>query len=279
MHPREQDTKIQTMVKVDADEHLIATIHRHPIGIIMIYFQVAVGLVAAFALTFFLIPNFVDTETVNVYGWVSTVFIGIAVIMAVVMSLATVIYRVSKLIVSDKNITQVIQEGLFNRKISQLAISNIEDVTANRSGVLQTLINYGQLNIETAGEQMNFHFFYCPRPDHYAKLILEARQKYMEQYSSHISPHNSTQQVQSQFMNAPQQQAYYQQPPQNVMPQYYQQQQPTNNSYAQPYAANPPQAQQPYAPVPPPQPYQSSAPLPAEQPPAPIPGTDYRGPA
>jgi hypothetical protein len=41
------------------------------------------------------------------------------------------------------------------------------------------MLGYGSLLIETAGEQENFHFDYCPHADHYAKLVLEARQQFM----------------------------------------------------------------------------------------------------
>jgi hypothetical protein len=42
------------------------------------------------------------------------------------------------------------------------------------------LFNYGTLRVETAGEQSNFNFIYCPRPNAVAKLILEARERYVE---------------------------------------------------------------------------------------------------
>jgi uncharacterized membrane protein YdbT with pleckstrin-like domain len=99
--------------------------------------------------------------------------------MVAIAGIATVIYNTSQLVVTDKTITQTIQVGIFSRKTSQLAVSSVEDVTANKNGFFPTIFNYGRLLVETAGEQENFHFDYCPHADHYAKLILETRQQFM----------------------------------------------------------------------------------------------------
>ena len=47
----------------------------------------------------------------------------------------------------------------------------------DRKGFFSTMFDYGTLTIETAGAVDNFVLTYCPHPDHYAKEILEARQK------------------------------------------------------------------------------------------------------
>jgi uncharacterized membrane protein YdbT with pleckstrin-like domain len=100
------------------------------------------------------------------------------------MLIATFIFRQNRLILTDRNLTQILQYGLFNRKVSQLNMSNVEDVTAIQSGILSTVFNYGTLKIETAGEQMNFIFTYCPNPGYYAKIILDARECLLGQMES-----------------------------------------------------------------------------------------------
>jgi hypothetical protein len=51
---------------------------------------------------------------------------------------------------------------------------------------LSTILGYGNLSIETAGEQSNFNFTYCPRPGYYAKVILNAREKILGQQDSNV---------------------------------------------------------------------------------------------
>ncbi len=168
------------MERVDDDEVLLGTVHKHLFGIIIIYIQAAAGLLLSLGLGIVLVPN--------VFGNSSSVA-SLAVLLAVVVValtgfivlVATIIYRQSYIVITDKNITQVIQSGLFQRKISQLTMANVEDVTSEQKGIFASLFDFGTLKIETAGEQTNFNFNYCPRSSYYAKIILEAREKFISQ--------------------------------------------------------------------------------------------------
>ena len=171
------DTSATSMGQVDRDERLITIIRRHFFGIFILYVQTIVALGVGIGLIYYLLPNFVDSSQEGVYRIIGLVAGSIVVLMALILVIATVIYYSSRLILTDKNITQVIQVGLFNRKVSQLSVANIEDVTAIKKGIFSTVLNYGILNIETAGEQVNFVFSYCPDPDFYARQILEAREQ------------------------------------------------------------------------------------------------------
>lgn len=203
------------MERVDPDEQVIATIYRHLFGLVAIYIQVAVGLIAASALLFFILPNFVTQEdNPQVFTWLAVVLLLVAGFMVIILLIASIIYRRNKLIITTKSITQVAQAGLFNRRVSQLAISNIEDATALRKGIFQTALNYGILNVETAGEQNNFHFDFCPQPDLYAKYILEAREKFVERFEYDVGPNSARRYQQQEYHQAgqPYRQQYTQQP-------------------------------------------------------------------
>lgn len=172
-----------SLEKVDPDEKLIAIIKRHPFGIIVLYIEFAIGIAAGLALIAFLLPSFTDTSNGTTFWWLKVATYIVIGLLFVVLIVATIIYRQSMLVLTDKTITQVLQEGLINRKVSQLAFTDIEDVTANRRGIFATILNFGTLYVETAGAQENFDFKYCPNPDHYAKLILEGRQHFIERGS------------------------------------------------------------------------------------------------
>jgi len=164
---------------IDFDEAEIATIHRHIFGIVILYIQAGIGTLAALLLIYFLLPAFVSTPQTNVYQIVAMLSIVLIGLMMLIVFVATVIYRESKLVITTHNITQVLQRGLFSRKTSQLTLANVEDVTAIQSGFFATMFNYGTLKVETAGEQANFVFNFCPYPSICAKQILEAREKFV----------------------------------------------------------------------------------------------------
>jgi Bacterial PH domain len=167
-----------------AEETLVADVRRHPFGLFLVYLQIFVAFGLALLLIFTLLPSVVETLGLNAnnVNAVASLFGLVAVVFALLfLVLATRIYRGNQLIVSDKNVTQVLQIGLFNRKISELSMVNVEDVTAEQSGIFPTIFNYGNLKIETAGEQNNFIFVYCPNPNAYAKAILDARLQFISE--------------------------------------------------------------------------------------------------
>lgn len=184
MEPPKQNFN-ETVEQVDSDEKLLAVIKRHPFGIVKMYVTVIVGLVFAGILLAMILPGIIPRdENEAIYSVIAILAVTIVGLMVFILFVATIIYFRSKIVVTDKTITQTIQNGLFNRKISQLAVTNIEDVTAQKNGFFPTIFNYGKLLVETAGEQENFHFDYCPNADHYAKLILDARQQYIGQFDT-----------------------------------------------------------------------------------------------
>ncbi len=175
MHPRPYSIE-----RTDPDEDKLGDVFKHPIGIIFLYVQAIIGMVVAIGLSYFLLNSVMqDADTAFFIG---SMFALVSIVLTIlVVIVATYIYRQNRITITDRNITQVLQYGLFSRKVSQLNINNVEDVTAVQKGVLATIFNYGTLKVETAGEQMNFHFTYCPNVGYYAKIILDAREKMLGQ--------------------------------------------------------------------------------------------------
>lgn len=93
------------------------------------------------------------------------------------MLIAAVIYNNSVVFVTSEKIVQVLYISLFNRKISQLGIGDVQDVTVQQVGIFPRIFNYGTLVVETAGEQQNYTFTYTPRPYESAKAIVGAHEK------------------------------------------------------------------------------------------------------
>ncbi len=171
--------------QINPNETKIADVRRHPIGLFFIYLQIMLALGLAFFFIFYFMPSLTSSLGINDNTGQS-----VAVLIALVASLfgviylvlATKIYQTSQLIITDDNVTQIIQVGLFHRKVSEVSMENIEDVTASQRGILQTFFNYGRLHIETAGEQNNYNFIYCPNPNAYAKAIQDARVNFLKTY-------------------------------------------------------------------------------------------------
>ncbi len=76
-------------------------------------------------------------------------------------------------IVTDHRIVDIKQNGFFNRSISELNLRQVQDVKASVKGIFPTLVHYGDVYIQTAGEMENFHFKDIPHPYRVSILILE----------------------------------------------------------------------------------------------------------
>jgi len=218
-HSPKQDFSI-TLNKINPNEKVIAVIKRHPFGIIRLYISAVFGLILAGGLLLFVMSDLVPKEdNPSIYAALFALTIVVVGFMVVIMLIATIIYYKSSFVITDQSIRQTLQISLFNKKISQLDVAQIQDVTAEKRGFLPTFLNYGRLLVETAGEQENFHFDYCPNPDHYAKIILDSRQLY-------LSGHELKMQApQPQQPQAPQQQyaqPQYEAPQQPQDPNQYQ---------------------------------------------------------
>jgi len=63
------------------------------------------------------------------------------------------------------------QNGLFNRVISEIDLSRVQDVTAEQRGPLATFLNYGEIYVQSAGEKERFVFEQVPDPNKIARMI------------------------------------------------------------------------------------------------------------
>jgi hypothetical protein len=80
-------------------------------------------------------------------------FFGLNAVSILYFTLVFHNYYLSIQIVTNLRVIDIEQNGLFARKANQLALNNIENVTYRQSGVLASVLNYGDVIIETAGKQ------------------------------------------------------------------------------------------------------------------------------
>ncbi|MEK7116281.1 MAG: PH domain-containing protein [Patescibacteria group bacterium] len=82
-------------------------------------------------------------------------------------------YWLDVFILTDKRILDIEQHGLWSRTVSELRLYRTQDVTSEVKGFWHTMFDYGDIFVQTAGEQERFHCALVPHPNHVAKLILE----------------------------------------------------------------------------------------------------------
>ena len=81
-------------------------------------------------------------------------------------------YYLDVLIVTDKHVIDIQQMGLFSRDISTLRLDRVQDITTEVHGIIATLLGFGNLQIQTAGESKEFVIKGIPKPTEVKKRIL-----------------------------------------------------------------------------------------------------------
>ncbi len=167
---------------IGADETKLIEVHKHWFGLAIVYFEAAIGFMAGLLLLWFVSPMlFANSDAATRRLYLSSIAGVVAALGWLILIVYTFIYRQNRLIITDKNLTQILQRGLFSRKISELSMANVEDVTANQHGLFASILGYGDLIVETAGEQANFNFSFCPNPNYAGKIVLDGREKFLHE--------------------------------------------------------------------------------------------------
>jgi len=74
-------------------------------------------------------------------------------------------------IITSERIIDIKQHGFFSRVISEQRLDRVQDVTSEVHGIFQTVLNFGDVFIQTAGESQRFHFDDVPDPEKIRDII------------------------------------------------------------------------------------------------------------
>ncbi len=81
-------------------------------------------------------------------------------------------------IITDQRAIHTELRSLFSRIFSSVPHSRIQDVTVDVKGIIPTFLNYGDLQIQTAGKFQEFTFKQIPFPYKAKETIFKAQKEY-----------------------------------------------------------------------------------------------------
>jgi membrane protein YdbS with pleckstrin-like domain len=163
---------------LEPGEKVITVVRRSVMGLVAAYLMAFAAVAAITALVIIISPGTFNTSSPTISGSLSAIILLSAILLVLVLFTVTYVYRQSRLLVTDRSLVQIMQKTLFNRKVSRLSMSNVEDVNEEQRGIISSIFNYGTLTVQTAGTEDNFIFTLCPNPAGLADRIIEARQAY-----------------------------------------------------------------------------------------------------
>ena len=179
------------------------------IGLFIVYASAA-GL--SFLPTTILPPNGVSQDTIGVRSAQTSVVsafplpwlligLGISAFGGFMLVATIYIWRQNRMILTDENVVDVDQNGLFRKDISTLRLSRVQDITVMVNGPMQTFFKYGKISIQTAGEHEHFEFDYVPFPYEVKRFIVDLFEKFVE-HQSHDDDGTSVAEPQTDSLQA-----------------------------------------------------------------------------
>jgi hypothetical protein len=82
-------------------------------------------------------------------------------------------YYLNQWIITTTRIIDIHQYGFFSREVSSLLLVRVQDVSSDVEGLFGTLLGYGQLAVQSAGEQEHFTMDDIADPQGLRDLIMK----------------------------------------------------------------------------------------------------------
>lgn len=148
---------------IPTDETILMVFRRHWI----VYFLSAFGSVLGFVILVPLIIIVGETLTEYVVGVRRIVVFLIAALVLLewsILFVKWVNYALDAWVITQTRVFDIEQYVLFSRDVSEFRLDRIQDITVEVKGIIPTLLNYGDIHVQTAGKSRDFVFKQVPRP-------------------------------------------------------------------------------------------------------------------
>lgn len=139
-------------------------IHRHWFNI-LVHFLIVIILAFLLLVSFVALPvffpTFFDEAGVRFFLFIENTSL---LFIWIYGFLVWIDYYFDVWIITNERIVNIEQKGLFVRHVSELDFSRVQDVTCTVEGLIPTVLNFGNVHVQTAGEKVRFAFRNVPDP-------------------------------------------------------------------------------------------------------------------
>jgi hypothetical protein len=154
------------------NERVISIVHRHWFNIATHFFVVATVsllILVSLIVTSLLPKSFGLALDAALFSFFLS---GFLLLLWVYIFITWIDYYFDVWIITNERIINIEQKNLFIRTISEVTLTRIQDVTATIEGFFPTLLDFGDVVVQTAGEETHFHFRNVPNPETYKEEIM-----------------------------------------------------------------------------------------------------------
>lgn len=104
------------------------------------------------------------------------------------MFLRWIDYVLDVWVITSERIVNIKQRGLFSRIIGEHKLARVQDVTSEVHGAIPTLLRYGNVVVQTAGETGRFLFDQVPHPEEIVRTIFRLHDEAVKKQGTSPNP-------------------------------------------------------------------------------------------
>jgi hypothetical protein len=102
----------------------------------------------------------------DIFGPVAWLMLASYILIVFIITITEITdYWLDVWIVTNERVINTEQYGLFNRLVSEVHLEQIQDITSETKGFLETFMTYGDVYIQTAANRERFQFKNVDNPD------------------------------------------------------------------------------------------------------------------
>src|SRR5690606_8926348 len=139
------------MIQLGTNEKIFVIFRKHWFAIffeILGLFLLALLPIALHILANVFAYDSIDSEVTTILGFLYVLYL---ITLWIIGFMLWLDYYLDVLVVSNQRVIEIQQRGLFSREISSLNLENIQDVTTESHGIIQTLFKLGDIHVQTSG--------------------------------------------------------------------------------------------------------------------------------
>jgi uncharacterized membrane protein YdbT with pleckstrin-like domain len=94
-------------------------------------------------------------------------------------------------VVTNKRVIDIEQRSFFSRQVSNFRVERVQDITTDVHGFFHTMLNFGDVHVQTASENLEFIIRDAPNPSAIKQLLLRETDRAIEEYRKENTIHKS----------------------------------------------------------------------------------------
>jgi len=163
--------------ELEPGEHVVQTARKHWFLFLGELLPYAIIAVVPFALPNLLLLSSSTAPYVTFFDYhtpLARAGLGVWLLVAWTLAWSTFTrYFLNAWVLTNQRIVTIKQRAYFNRQVSSLFLTRVQDVTTDVIGVLPSLLGIGDIKVQSAAEDVEFVMHGIPRPEQMRDIILK----------------------------------------------------------------------------------------------------------